>query len=187
MRESTHPVPGERVRAAREQYDLGLSFYHRKQWTTAAQHFAQAERSCGHDDAYMHLYLSYQGLCQVSAGDVSGLNLCRRAAAMEIIQARGFLNLALAELKLKHRQRACSALKTGLSIDPTDPNLLRLRDKMGVRRKPVLPFLKREHPLNHWLGRYTWQRLQKAHRAIELDRRLGEATYRIVGRAPAVR
>jgi hypothetical protein len=187
MRESTHPLPGERVRAAREEYDLGLTFYHKKQWKTAARHFAEAERTCGHDDAYMHLYLSYQGLCQVSAGDVSGLNLCRRAAAMEAIQARVFLNLALAELRLNHRKCACSAVKTGLSIDPTDPNLLRLRDKMGVRRTPLLPFLKREHPLNRWLGRYTWQRLQKVHRATELNRCLGEATYRIIGRAPAVR
>jgi hypothetical protein len=104
--------------------------------------------------------MSYQGLCQVYCGDISGLNLCRRAAAMETIQARVFVNLALAELKLKHRKRACSAVKIGLSIDHTDPNLLKLRDRMGVRRSPALPFLKREHLLNKWLGRYTWQRLQ---------------------------
>ena len=162
MRESTYPTFGERVRAAREDYDLGLAFYRKKQWKTAARHFAEADRNCGHDDAYMHLYLSYQGLCQVCSGDISGLNLCRRAAAMETIQARVYVNLALAELKLTHRKRACSAVKIGFSIDPTDPSLLRLRDSMGVRRTPLLPFLKRENPLNRWLGRYTWQRLQTA-------------------------
>ena len=162
MRESTYPMSGQRARAAREDYDLGLAFYRKKQWKTAARHFAEADRKCGHDDVYMHLYLSYQGLCQVCSGDISGLNLCRRAGAMETIQARVFVNLALAELKLKHRKRACSAVKIGLSIDHTDPNLLRLRDKMGVRRRPLLRFLKRENLLNRWLGRYTWQRLQMA-------------------------
>jgi hypothetical protein len=159
MRVSTYPNSADRVRVAREEYDLGLAFYRKHQWRTAARHFAEAERKCGHDDVYLHLYMSYLGLCQVYSSDVSGLNLCRRAAAMETIHARVFVNLALAELKLNHRKRACSAVKLGLSID-RDPNLLRLRDRMGVRRTPVLPFLKRENPLNRWLGRYTWQRMQ---------------------------
>jgi hypothetical protein len=150
------------VRVAREEYDLGLAFYRKKQWKTAARHFTEAERKCAHDDVCMHLYMSYQGLCQVYSGDISGLNLCRRAAAMETIQARVFINLALAELKLNHRKRACSAVKIGLAIDHTEPNLLRLRDRMGVRRNPVVPFLRRENPLNKWLGRFTWQRLQTA-------------------------
>lgn len=162
MRVSTLPATGERVRVAREEYELGLAFYRKHQWKTAARHFAEAERKCGHNDVYIHLYMSYRGLCQVYFGDISGLNLCRRAAALETIQSRVFVNLALAELKLNHRKRACSAVKIGLSIDHTDPNLLKLRDRMGVRRTPVLPFLKREHPLNRLLGRYTWRRLQAA-------------------------
>lgn len=160
MRVSNLPATGERVRIAREEYDLGLTFYRKQQWRTAARHFAEAGCKCGHDDVHMHLYMSYQGLCQVYSGDISGLNLCRRAAAMETIQPRVFVNLALAELKMKHRKRACSAVKLGLSVDHTDPTLLRLRERMGVRRSPVVPFLKREHLLNRWLGRYTWQRLQ---------------------------
>lgn len=160
MRASTFTAPGDRVRPAREEYDLGQAFYRKQQWKAAARHFAEAERKCGQDDVHRYLYMSYQGLCQVYSGDVSGLNLCRRAAAMETIQVRVFVNLALAELRMKHRRRACSALYAGLSIDRTDPTLLRLRDRMGVRRAPVLPFLRREHLLNKWLGRYTWQRLQ---------------------------
>jgi hypothetical protein len=155
-------MSADRVRVAREEYDLGLAFYRKQQWKTAARHFAEAGRKSGPDDVCIHLYMSYQGLCQVYSDDISGLNLCRRAAAMETIQSRVYVNLALAELKLKHRKRACSAVKIGLRIDRTDPNLLRLRDRMGVRRTPVLPFLSRENLLNKLLGRYTWQRLQIA-------------------------
>jgi hypothetical protein len=51
----------------------------------------------------------------------------------------------------------------------------------------MLPFLKREHLLNRLLGRYTWQRLQTAHKAIVRNNCLGEATCPVAGRVPAVR
>ncbi len=157
--ETAAPSAAARARQARQQFDLGLAFYRKHQWKTAARHFSDAVRASGRDHNRYHLYLSYQGLCQVCSGDISGLNLCRRAAALETLHSRVLVNLALAEMKLGHRKRACSAVKIGLSIDPLDPNLLRLRERMGVRRTPVLPFLKREHLLNRLLGRYTWQRL----------------------------
>jgi len=162
MRGSLYPTPGARVRVAREESNLGLAFYRKRQWKAASRHFAEANRKCGHNDVNVHLYMSYYGLCLVRSGDISGLNLCRRAALMETIQVTVFLNLAMAELKLKHRKRACGALKIGLSIDRSHPGLRRLREKMGVRRAPCLPFLKRDNALNRWLGRYTWQRLQLA-------------------------
>ncbi len=162
MRGSSYPTPDLRARAARENYELGLAFYRKKQWKSAARHFAEADRQCGHDDVYMHLYMSYHGLCLVCSGDISGLNLCRRAASMETIQAAVFLNLAMAELKLRHRKRACSALRLGLTIDRSHPGLRKLRHRIGIRRKPCVPFLGRDNPLNRWLGRYTWQRLQTA-------------------------
>ncbi len=160
IRETAAPTAATRAQQARQQFDLGLAFYRKQQWKTAARHFSDAVREGGPEHNRGNLYLSYQGLCQVCSGDISGLNLCRRAAALETIHSRVLVNLALAEVKLGHRKRACSAVKLGLSIDPRDPNLLRLRERMGVRRTPVLPFLKREHLLNRLLGRYTWQRLQ---------------------------
>jgi hypothetical protein len=160
MRGSLYPTAGTRAYAAREEYELGLAFYRQKSWKTAARHFAEAGRKCEQDDISVHLYMSYHGLCLVCIGDISGLNLCRRAAMMETIQTTVFLNLAMAELRLRHRKRACHAVKIGLSIDRAHPELQKLRHIMGVRRPPCLPFLKRENLLNRWLGRYTWQRLQ---------------------------
>jgi len=128
----------------------------------AALHFGQADQKAGHDDVYMHLCMSYQGLCQLLSGDSSGLNLCRYAASMETLQPAVFLNLAIAELKLRHRKRACSALRLGLGLDPEHTGLLKLRTRIGVRRSPCLKFLSRNNLLNKWLGRITYERLSAA-------------------------
>jgi len=160
MRDSIHILAAARDRLVREEYRLGLAFYRRKQWSAAGKHFATAQRRCGRDDRYRQLYMAYHGLCLVCGGDISGLNLCRRAASIEVLEATVFLNLALAELRRKHRKRAWAAVQLGLRFDPMHLGLQALRHKMGVRRPPCVSFLKRENPLNRWLGRYTWQRQQ---------------------------
>ncbi len=163
MSASVYPNSTLRRREAQDEYQLGLAFYQKKQWKTAARHFGQADQKAGHDDVYMHLYMSYQGLCQVLSGDISGLNLCRYAASMETLQSEVFRNLAIAELKLRHRKRACSAIRLGLGLDPKHAGLLKLRTSIGVRRTPCLLFLSRNNLLNKWLGRITHQRLSTAH------------------------
>lgn len=162
MRAVAYPNDLERRRQAHDEYLIGLEFYHKRQWKPAARHFAMADKKAGCDDVFMHLYMSYQGLCQVLSGDVSGLNLCRHAASMETIQAQVFLNLAVAELKFKHRKRACTAIRLGLDIDTRHAGLIKLRSRMGVRRPPCLSFLPRDNPLNKWLGRVTYQRMTAA-------------------------
>lgn len=163
MRASVYPTSETRRSEARDEYQMGLAFYQKKQWKTAARHFGQAEQRAGHDDVHMHLYMSYQGLCQVLSGDISGLNLCRYAASMETLQATVLQNLAIAELKLRHRKRACSAIRLGLRLDSKHAGLIKLRTRIGVRRKPYLQFLSRDNLLNKWLGRITHQRLSTAH------------------------
>ena len=124
-----------------QEYTLGQEFFKRKQWKTAARHFAAAERMSGRNDIHQFLYRSYHGLSLVNCGDFSGLNLCRNAAGMETIDADVFLNLALAELRMKHRKRACNAVSLGLDIDPRHSGLQKLRRSMGMRRRPCVPFL----------------------------------------------
>ena len=157
MDELLYPGANERMREAREEYKLGRAFFDKKQWKTAARHFGQAERKSGREDVYQHLYRSCYGLSLVYCGDVSGLNLCRNAAGMERVHAEVFLNLALAELKFQHRKRACQAVSKGLNLDPRHKQLVALRSKMGIRRRPCLPFLRRENLLNKWLGKVTYR------------------------------
>jgi len=151
-------TPVTREGRVRGEYDLGRALFRKKQWRTATRHFSQAEHKCSRDDAHLQCYKSWHGLSLVYSGDVSGLNLCRHAAAKENIDATVFQNLVLAELKFRHRKRACAALKRGLSIDPAHRGLLKLRRNMGSRRQPCLKFLDRSNPLNKWLGKITYRR-----------------------------
>jgi hypothetical protein len=95
------------------------------------------------------------------------LRLCRQAAAFEARQASVFYSLAQAERHCQHRRQAYQALQRGLQIEPQHRGLLRLRQRMGVRRKPALGFLGREHSLNRWLGKLSY-RLLRSHSGARL-------------------
>ncbi len=166
METARKPQAATHGRIASEEYRLGLAFFKKKQWKTAARHFGQADRKSRRSDENYHLYTSYHGLALVYCGDVSGLNFCRHAAAAEKLNATVFLNLALAELRFRHRRRACDAVSEGLRLDGRHAGLLKIRRKMGVRRRPCVPFLKRENPFNRWLGRMTYRRQQRPVRAL---------------------
>ncbi len=149
----------ERAQQVQQEYQLGLAFLRKQYWKTAARHFALAEKKSARHEIQGRLYRSYHGLSLVFSGDISGLNLCRHTAARETRQATVFHNLALAEMRLRHRKRACEAIRTGLKLDPVHAGLLKLRQDMGERRNPCLPFLKRNNPLNKWLGKATYRKL----------------------------
>ncbi|HHJ13169.1 MAG TPA: hypothetical protein ENJ79_02165 [Gammaproteobacteria bacterium] len=148
-------------RCARDEYELGITFFRKKQWRNAARHFAQAALDSRPDDPARERYRAWQGLALVYAGDLSGLNLCRHAAAAERMDATVYQNLALAELKLRHRKRAVEAVQKGLALDPGHRGLCKLRRNMGARRRPCLIFLDRNNPINKWLGKLTWKQQHK--------------------------
>lgn len=128
---------------------------------TALAHFKSANQATADTHVYAHLYISYLGLTQVLLNDLSGLNLCRRAAAEESHRGEVFGNLIRAELKLGHRKQACDALRRGLKLDRANAALRALREEMGVRRDPMLGFLDRDHPLNRVLGKLTYRCARK--------------------------
>ena len=156
---SETPFAQDRAQQVQQEYQLGLAFFRKRHWKTAARHFGLADQKSGRHDVRQHLYRSYHGLSLVYCGDVSGLNLCRHAAAKEAIKATVFYNLALAEIRFRHRKRACTAVRRGLELNPAHAGLLKLRREMGVRRDPCLPFLRRDNLLNKWLGKATYRRV----------------------------
>ena len=64
-----------------------------------------------------------------------------------------YLNLGRAHLKDNNKKKAINALHTGLSIDSNNKDILWELKKMGERKRPVVPFLKRNNPINKYIGK----------------------------------
>ena len=122
--------------------------------------FARADHKTSPEDVYKNKYQSFHGLLQVHAGQSKGIELCRAASANECFDGDVFYNQARAELELEHRRQAVMALQRGLDFDHSHPDLLRLRQRLGIRRGLMIPFLKRDNMLNKLFGKLTYQRLQ---------------------------
>ena len=145
----------------------GLRQLRRENLNTALQHFRDAMRE-SHGQRYAPLYASYHGLTNARLGNTSGLRQCRLAAHFEKQHPDVFFNLAQAEILHGHRRKALEAIRNGLRLDPAHWQLRKLRESLGVRRRPCIRWLNRDHPLNLWLGRWTWGlrlRLQRARRS----------------------
>lgn len=99
-------------------------------------------------------YASYFGYCVASAlgKKRDGLRICRKAAASEFFTPDVFLNLAKVHLLMGDRKEAWSTLMKGLRLDPDHAGLIAEVRQMGIRRKPIIPFLERSHPLNKLAG-----------------------------------
>ena len=136
----------------------GLARWRAGDYQGAAVCFRKAEGVADRRHRQRHRYASFHGLALVHLGDPGGLALCRGAAAADELDVVLLRNLTLAELRAGHRRRALAALQRGLAVDPREPELLRLRCSLGTRRRPVLGFLGRDHPLNRLLGRVTYRR-----------------------------
>lgn len=81
-----------------------------------------------------------------------GLTLCRYGVEIGFFDADNFLNLARVHFLNADRTSAWKAAAEGIALDPNNQDLRAFKARMGVRRKPVLPFLARANPLNKVLG-----------------------------------
>jgi tetratricopeptide (TPR) repeat protein len=113
------------------------------------------------------LLLSYYGYLDaiVNKNYERGKNLCK--TAIEIFeeesreegslrhkgfQAVLYLHLGRTYLAGGTKKSAVKAFKRGLKADPKDTDLLSEVRRIGIRRKPIFPFLKRSNPINKYIG-----------------------------------
>jgi tetratricopeptide (TPR) repeat protein len=111
--------------------------------------------------------LSYYGYLDavVNKNCAKGVDLCKTAMdilheelkeevflGQEVFYAVFCLNLGRAYLAGGARKNAVEVFKKGLVADPEDPDLLREVRRLGMRRKPFIPFLKRSNPINKYAG-----------------------------------
>ncbi|HEV8579397.1 MAG TPA: hypothetical protein VGX68_09975 [Thermoanaerobaculia bacterium] len=103
-------------------------------------------------------YLGY-GIARKEKRIQEGLKLCQHSIEVEFFQAENYLNLARTHLLAKDRKAAVKAVRAGLKIDRSNRELLALYRELGIRSRPVLPFLSRGNLLNQLLGRlrHAWK------------------------------
>ena len=118
--------------------------------------FARADITTSRDDVYKNKYQSFHGFLLVQGGQSKGIDLCRSAAVHECFDGDVFYNLARAELEIGHRREAVQALRHGLDVDITHPDLIRLRQRLGVRRSLMFSSLGRDNLINRIIGKFTY-------------------------------
>ena len=117
----------------------------------ALEHF----EVCHRIDPANARYRSFYGLCLgVSERRFDrALELCRSAAKEEFFNPALYQNLARVHLAFGFKAEGIRYLRRGLMIDPENPAILQEMGQLGVRRRPVIRFLRRGHWLNRLLGR----------------------------------
>ena len=123
----------------------------RGEWVAAHASFLAAQRLDGNDPGV----LSRLGLTLVLVAhdEYKGVAFCEEAVKRGGETADALCRLARVYHATFQKERAFRAIRRGLALDPGHEGLLELLDRMGVRRRPVLPFLPRSNFVNKFLGR----------------------------------
>jgi tetratricopeptide (TPR) repeat protein len=99
-------------------------------------------------------YISYYGVtAALSRGEIKlGLELCTRAIKMEFYRPEFYVNLAKVYDASGNKKGAITALSKGAKYDTKGEEIHNMLVELGVRKRPIIPFLKRANPLNKMLG-----------------------------------
>ena len=98
--------------------------------------------------------LSYFGLALalVRKEMKPAIELCRRAIELEFYNGDHYANLARVYVAAGNRKKALETVEQGLKLVPEHDYLIRVRNSLGRRARPAVPFLDRAHPINVSLG-----------------------------------
>ncbi|GAC1431335.1 MAG: hypothetical protein NVSMB68_03680 [Thermoanaerobaculia bacterium] len=98
--------------------------------------------------------LSFFGLCLalVQKNYRTGIDLCKRAIDLEFYNGDHYANLARVYLAQGNRKKAVETAEQGLKLVPEHEALTEVRNELGLRSRPTVPFLHRSNPVNVSLG-----------------------------------
>ncbi len=109
----------------------------------------------GNLPGYYYSYLG-QAMARCQGRKREGIDLCRHAVRIQPLQPENYLNLAYTYLMVHKRRAAFRAMRKGLAVDPDHRGLLALSERLGMRRRPPIPFLARSRFPNRVIGRLTF-------------------------------
>lgn len=133
----------------------GVASCRRGEWKAGLAdlaHAAQADEGRKDLPGVFYSYLGY-GIARFESRRKEGIALCKHAIKVEFYRGENYLNLAQTYLLVDNRTGAVRVLRKGLAVDPKNRTLRALLTELGLRRKPVLGFLDRAHPINVFLGK----------------------------------
>lgn len=145
------------VRVAEESFEKGMAAMDQDQAQHALAFFEAAielERRFGSGTPQPR-YLSHYGVCLGLLGKRrhDAVRFCREAVAREGYNPDLLWNLGRALLAAERRAEAHAAFIKGLRLQRDHRGIIQDLKRMGIRRRPPLPFLSRDNPLNMILGR----------------------------------
>jgi tetratricopeptide (TPR) repeat protein len=148
------PIQPQPSEVARELFVKGVSWWNRKKVDKALRCFQRAHELNPEDP---HI-ASYLGLVLVDSRIYArGFELCRGALRKNSSNADLLFNLGQAYLLSSRRKEARLAFLRGAKVCEDKHRFMDALIKMGIRRKPTVGFLSRDHPFNRWLGKLTYR------------------------------
>ncbi|MEJ2059663.1 MAG: hypothetical protein P8Y64_04165 [Gammaproteobacteria bacterium] len=150
-------------------FEEGRKFFEFGNFEVAEDFFSELVEEVAPGDPRWALYRSWLGLTRAMQNDRGGLVLCRLAVKEGGTGPELHHNLARAERKFGNVSKALRVIEEGLSAYPDDPPLLDLLQRYDRRRPLSISWLRRDHPLNRWLGvvSFRWHRYQRKKRQVE--------------------
>jgi tetratricopeptide (TPR) repeat protein len=147
------------IHPAEESYHKGLkalSVGRRKEALALFEAAIEIERRRGSGRPQAR-YLSYYGLClAVERNEIhEALRYCREALTLESFNPDIRCNLGRVLLRAGRRREAYACFLRGLRLESGHAGTVRALRLMGIRRRPVIPFLARQNPINVFLGRLS--------------------------------
>lgn len=99
------------------------------------------------------LYCSYLALCLAKARGKyrEAIELCSEALEKDQANSIHYINLGQIYNLAGQREKALDTLRHGLQYQRHD-EILRELEMLGMRRRPLFPYLRRENPLNKYCG-----------------------------------
>ncbi len=134
-----------------EHHRMGLGLLDRGKGREAVDHLKRAHAREPNNPKYCSSYALARALVQREF--LGAADLARSALRAQFYNPDLYLNLARIYLAHDFKSEAVRVLRRGLMLDPEHPRIAQHLARLGIRRRPPIPFLGRGHLLNRLLGK----------------------------------